>query len=127
MRSFPREADHLASGNQRFAPLDGLRGVAIAVVFWFHYRIEPQSPGQWGWAGVDLFFAISGFLITGILFDSLGEKHYFRNFYMRRALRIFPLYWGVWLVLVIFMLNQSRFDANFLAWPAYVGNYLETA
>ena len=114
----------LSRGGQRYAPLDGLRGIAIAAVFWFHYRIEPHSPGEWGWIGVDLFFALSGFLITGILFDGLGEEHYFRNFYMRRALRIFPLYWALWCVLVVFMLVQGQFEARFLAWPAYVGNYL---
>jgi peptidoglycan/LPS O-acetylase OafA/YrhL len=114
----------LSPDKQRYAPLDGLRGLAIAAVFWFHYRVEPHSPGEWGWAGVDLFFALSGFLITGILFDSLGERHYFRNFYIRRALRIFPLYWGLWCVLLAFMLAQGRFQAAFLAWPAYVGNYL---
>ena len=119
-----RPAGLLSSDKQRFAPLDGLRGVAIAAVFCFHYRIEAQSPGEWGWIGVDLFFALSGFLITGILFDSLGEQHYFRNFYIRRALRIFPLYWGVWCVLLALMLAERRFEAVFLAWPAYLGNYL---
>lgn len=101
-----------------------MRGLAITAVFCFHYRIEPHSPGEWGWVGVDLFFALSGFLITGILFDSLDEEHYFRNFYMRRALRIFPLYWALWCVLVLFMLAQRKFEPGFLAWPAYVGNYL---
>lgn len=114
----------LSQNKQRYASLDGLRGLAIAAVFCFHYRVEPRSPGEWGWVGVDLFFALSGFLITGILFDSLGEHHYFQNFYMRRALRIFPLYWGLWCVLVAFMLAQGRFEAAFLAWPAYLGNYL---
>lgn len=109
---------------QRYIPLDGLRGLAITAVFCFHYRLIPHSPGEWGWTGVDLFFALSGFLITGILFDSLGEQHYFRNFYMRRALRIFPLYWGLWCVLIAIMLVQRRFEAGYLLWPAYVGNYL---
>jgi peptidoglycan/LPS O-acetylase OafA/YrhL len=108
----------------RYAPLDGLRGLAIAAVFAFHYRMVPNSPGEWGWAGVDLFFVLSGFLITGILFDSLGEDHYFRNFYIRRALRIFPLYWGLWLAFIAVMLVEGRFEAGYLAWPAYVGNYL---
>jgi peptidoglycan/LPS O-acetylase OafA/YrhL len=116
----------LESDRHRYLPLDGLRALAIAAVFCFHYRVDPNSPGQWGWAGVDLFFVLSGYLITGILFDSLGTPGYFRNFYMRRALRIFPVYWAVWCLigLLVLAVPQGRPDPWYLAWPLYLGNYV---
>jgi peptidoglycan/LPS O-acetylase OafA/YrhL len=89
--------------------LDGLRGVAILLVMVFHMTVLPGGPladrlwigvARSGWCGVDLFFVLSGFLITGILHDSKGAPHYFRNFYARRVLRIFPLYYAVLFVSV---------------------------
>ncbi len=95
---------HLGRGH--LVPLDGLRGLAILAVMASHlfavnYEVQAaplRIIGEiffWGQWGVDLFFVLSGFLITGILVDSLGQHHFFRNFYMRRVLRIFPLYYGV--------------------------------
>ena len=85
--------------------LDGLRGVAIACVMLYHQTLIAGSPGALdrafaflplgGWAGVDLFFVLSGFLITGILLDARGGEGYYRSFYARRALRILPLYYAV--------------------------------
>ncbi|HMB22588.1 MAG TPA: acyltransferase [Anaerolineales bacterium] len=71
--------------------LDGLRAIAILMVFASHSDLL-----EFGWAGVQLFFVLSGFLITGILLDmkeSLPKGKYFLKFYGRRFLRIFPLYY----------------------------------
>lgn len=77
--------------------LDGLRGLAIALVLIYHCHPKLESThldglAQWGWIGVNLFFVLSGFLITGIIADSRTDPHFFRNFYARRALRIWPVY-----------------------------------
>ena len=121
----------------RLPALDGLRGTAILAVLICHYSNLLPLGYSWtgilegGWVGVDLFFVLSGFLITGILCDAKGTAHFFRNFYARRTLRIFPLYYGFLLLtlamlLVLHFKHDSRLDA---IWPAqpwlwtYTANY----
>jgi len=87
----------------RVPELDGIRGLAILLVIYWHYVAIPfggsGGPALWlaraglyAWSGVDLFFALSGFLIGGILVDVRDTPHYFRTFYARRAFRILPIY-----------------------------------
>lgn len=89
------------NANRQYYPaLDGLRGVAILLVIVYH-NFGFINYFFFGWLGVDLFFVLSGFLITDILLKSLNKPNYLRNFYMRRVLRIFPVYF---LSLIIFLL-----------------------
>ncbi len=97
---------------QHILALDGVRGIAILMVMLFHFQTETTAPNRlvkviyaafhMGQTGVDLFFVLSGFLISGILLDAKGGPHFFRNFYMRRTLRIFPLYYGSLILLNIY-------------------------
>ena len=98
-------ASHLAES--RLPALDGIRGLAVLMILVFHFwqSLYYFSGGEWlrlklrflagGQTGVDLFFVLSGFLITGILLNAKGTPHFLRNFYVRRALRILPLYYLV--------------------------------
>ena len=84
--------------------LDGVRGLAILLILIYHFTLGMSGRDiasrllakgtSAGWCGVDLFFVLSGFLITSILVDAKDRPRRFRNFYARRALRIFPLYYG---------------------------------
>ena len=106
--------------NERVKELDSLRGISIILVIAFHsfgrvdffirpgarffdilHFIKPLT--TIGWVGVDIFFVLSGFLITSILLKTKNEKNYFKNFYTRRALRIFPLYF-VFLVVILLLI-----------------------
>jgi peptidoglycan/LPS O-acetylase OafA/YrhL len=121
-------ADH-----SRIPELDGIRAVAIWMVLILHifygwvpsnYNFSP-IPGfvtlvvGHGWLGVDLFFILSGFLISGILLDSKERPHYFRNFYARRFLRIMPLYFAV---VLVFFVCYSRYKDYFVLSTLFAAN-----
>lgn len=108
--------------------LDGLRGLAILLVMQHHFwglafglsgrattlgidRLFARVFGV-GWAGVDLFFVLSGFLITGILYDAKRSNFYFRNFYIRRFLRILPLYYAFLLFALFILPSFHRFSGT---------------
>ena len=105
-----QDATPRMSGQQsgkRMPELDGLRGIAILLVFFLHYITDSRThEGNFGllyhlaqvfrlgWSGVDLFFVLSGFLIGGILLDAKSSLNYFRTFYVRRVHRILPIYYA---------------------------------
>ena len=91
---------------KHYPALDGIRGLAILLVVFFHNFGFLKYFG-FGWLGVDLFFVLSGYLITDILIRTVGNKYYLRNFYLKRILRIFPLYYLV-VSITIFILPQFR-------------------
>ncbi len=122
----------------RVRELDGLRGIAILLVLLKHGGINADIftaathsamslPARGirflfntGWMGVDLFFVLSGFLITGILVDTAGRTHYYRNFIVRRALRIFPLYYAF--LLITFASSMWLLRNDILWFVTYLGN-----
>lgn len=122
------------SGRSRILELDGLRGIAILLVLGHHF---PGFAGslfripEFGWVGVDIFFALSGYLITSILLGLRGHRHAYRTFYSRRLIRTIPPYlaatllllgiavWQHWLTLhlvmeQIFFLQGRSADGVFL-------------
>jgi peptidoglycan/LPS O-acetylase OafA/YrhL len=118
--------------------LDGVRGLAIALVVLLHFAQVLVPPAgtvgeavagvlAQGWVGVDLFFVLSGFLITGILLDARGAEPtvpagYYRSFYVRRALRIFPPYYA-FLAVMLWLVPPPRVEGQWWYW-AYLGNAL---
>lgn len=120
-----------AQFRQHIPALDGLRGIAILMVLVVH-----TAPAAWkpvtgvGVLGVDLFFVLSGFLITRILLRTCGRENYFRNFYCRRFLRLFPVYYS-WLAVVailpflheVLRLKMPDYHGNWLWYLLYLNNW----
>lgn len=117
--------------------LDGIRGLAVLMVFADHYGdialhnhsailLIAQHIKATGWIGVDFFFALSGYLITGILWRTKHDKHRARNFYAKRVLRLLPVYYGVWAFLLCYVaMHTSLWQPRvFLAYLFYVGNFV---
>jgi peptidoglycan/LPS O-acetylase OafA/YrhL len=114
-----------------------VRGLAILVVI-FHNEIDLfpslhlQRVFANGWMGVDLFFVLSGFLITGILLDSREAEGYFRDFYARRCLRIWPLYYALLLFMFVAVPLLRRSEAHIIfersspwwSYPLFLQNFL---
>jgi len=111
---------------QYIPQFDGLRGIAILLVLIGHSGFLEALPHagmlEYTRFGVDLFFVLSGFLITGILTDAKGSPHYFRNFYARRILRIWPLYYLVlFLAFIVAPLFRPAMRPTAASiWPAFV-------
>jgi len=105
---------------ERIPEIDGLRALAALSVFASHaFAFTLVRVTGAGWIGVDLFFVISGYLITTILLGMRGSSHYFKNFYMRRTLRIFPPYYAL-LVLCLFCGVFARnYHVDWRLWLTY--------
>jgi peptidoglycan/LPS O-acetylase OafA/YrhL len=124
---------------QKIPQLDAVRGIAILLVLvhnlhWFEF--PPLTlVSKYGWMGVDLFFVLSGFLITGILLDARGSANYFRNFYARRGLRIWPLYYLVLVFMFVIVPLVRPQDAAEIfqratpwwSYPFFLQNFLVAA
>jgi peptidoglycan/LPS O-acetylase OafA/YrhL len=123
--------------NARIPQLDAIRGVAILLVIMHNQggdfpSLHLERVFANGWMGVDLFFVLSGFLITGILVDTKPSEGYFKTFYARRCLRIWPLYYSVifFMFVAVPFLRPSEahtvFDRSspWWAYPLFLQNFL---
>ena len=122
---------------QRIPQLDAVRGLAILLVMMHNISLKyplfySQQLFSNGWMGVDLFFVLSGFLITGILVDSKQSQGYLKNFYVRRCLRIWPLYYSLifFMFVIVRFLSPSEFhtvmqqSSPWWAFPLFLQNFL---
>lgn len=142
-RTVSADASPLRGAPVHVPALDGVRGLAVLIVIIHNAGWIAGSSEQFvmklftaitsmGWIGVQLFFALSGFLITGILLDSVGRPHYFKSFFLRRTLRIFPLYYA-FVAATVFIAAPLAWDAAWAAdvrasqWPywLYISNWTQ--
>jgi peptidoglycan/LPS O-acetylase OafA/YrhL len=113
---------HPVSPPARLPTLDSLRAIAILLVVPHNLNLMVTAGGiahvfiaalYRGWIGVQLFFVLSGFLITGILLDARDSPDYYRSFFVRRVLRIFPLYYATLVVLFVLLPALGLLPASF--------------
>src|SRR5580698_4107572 len=122
---------------KKIPQLDAVRGLAVLLVLLHNTDIYPALHLQLisvnGWMGVDLFFVLSGLLITGILLDTKQSDGYFSNFYARRCLRIWPLYYAVLLFMFVIVPILRPSDAHTIfetrsspwwSYPIFLQNFL---
>ncbi len=122
----------------RFPALDGIRALAVTLVFALHFGGGGTHGGRIlrlidtarlrGGVGVDIFFALSGFLITGILYDTRHDSHFFGRFFARRSVRIFPVVYLLFAVLFLLtpILHYHWRGKQFL-FLVYLGNFAANA
>jgi peptidoglycan/LPS O-acetylase OafA/YrhL len=105
---------------ERIPEIDGLRALAALSVFASHaFAFTLVRVTGAGWIGVDLFFVISGYLITSILLGMRGTSNYFKNFYMRRSLRIFPPYYALLLLCLLSGVFARNYHVDWRLWLDY--------
>src|SRR5580704_3038698 len=122
---------------KKIPQLDAVRGIAVLLVLLHNTGQYPSLHlhliSDNGWMGVDLFFVLSGLLITGILLDTKKSENYFKNFYARRCLRIWPLYYSalLFMFVIVPLIRPSEahaiFEARSAPWwsyPLFIQNFL---
>jgi peptidoglycan/LPS O-acetylase OafA/YrhL len=124
--NLPGPSVHVAADrSDRFGhirALDGIRGIAYLLVLGHHCFFAAVPQGSWpladwvlirifsfGYLGVDVFFVLSGFLITTLLLMDRRERHYYRNFYVKRAFRILPAFLAVLIIIWIARLCSTAY------------------
>jgi peptidoglycan/LPS O-acetylase OafA/YrhL len=108
--------------------LDVLRCIAVLLVLLYHSDVAMHLVGDGGWAGVDLFFVLSGFLISGLLFTEYKERKSisFQRFFIRRGLKLYPAFYFYILVMFLYQVVFHRTvgtPGQYLSEMLYVQNY----